>query len=52
LIEISTIDDAGFDEAAQHQQLGKFIRFHHMLDINIEGIKTITNFALYKHSAV
>lgn len=41
LIEITTIEDSGFINAEQLQQLEKYIRFYYDLDINIEGIDTI-----------
>jgi hypothetical protein len=43
LIEITTIQEAEFIDAGQLQQLEKFIRFYYELDINIEGIETITH---------
>ena len=43
LIEVTTIKEAGFIDAAQLQQLEKFIRFYYELDINLEGIETITH---------
>jgi len=43
LIEVTTIKDAGFIDADQLQQLEKFIRFYYELDINLEGIETITH---------
>ncbi len=43
LIEITTIQEAGFINAEQLQQLEKYIRFYYELDINIEGIETITH---------
>ena len=43
LIEITTIEEAGFIDAGQLQQIEKFIRLYYDLDINIEGIETITN---------
>jgi hypothetical protein len=43
LIEVTTIKDAGFIDAEQLQQLEKFIRFYYELDINLEGIETITH---------
>ena len=42
LIEISTIEQTGFIDAGQLQQLEKFLRFYYDLDINLEGIETIT----------
>lgn len=43
LIEISTIEEAVFIDAGQLQQLEKFLRFYYDLDINLEGIETITH---------
>jgi len=43
LIEISTIEDSGFIDISQIQQLEKFLRFYYDLDINLEGIETITH---------
>ena len=43
LIEISTIEEPGFIDASQLQQLEKFIRFYYELDINLEGVETITH---------
>jgi MerR HTH family regulatory protein len=43
LIEISTVKETGFIDAAQLQQLEKYIRLYYELDINIEGIETITH---------
>jgi hypothetical protein len=43
LIEITTIKETGFIDAGQLQQLEKFIRFYYEMDINLEGIETITH---------
>lgn len=43
LIEISTIKETGYINAEQLQQLEKYIRFYYELDINLEGIETITH---------
>jgi hypothetical protein len=43
LIEVTSIKEAGFIDAGQLQQLEKFIRFYYELDINLEGIETITH---------
>ena len=43
LIEITTIKKTGFIDAGQLQQLEKFIRLYYELDINLEGIDTITH---------
>lgn len=42
LIEISTIESKYFIEKEQLPKLEKFVRFHFELDINLEGIETIT----------
>lgn len=42
LIEISTIESKYFVEKEQLPQLEKFVRFYYELDINLEGIETIT----------
>jgi len=43
LIEITTIKETEFVNAAQLQQLERIIRFYYELDINLEGIETITH---------
>jgi len=43
LIEITTIEDGKFLNSIQLQQAEKFIRFYYELDINLEGIETITH---------
>jgi len=43
LIEIVTIQETGFIDTEQVQQLEKYIRFYYELDINLEGIETITH---------
>ena len=43
LIEITTIEDTGFIDADQIEQLEKFICLYYELDINLEGIETITH---------
>jgi hypothetical protein len=43
LIEITTIKETGFIDASQLQQLEKFIHFYYELDINLEGIETVTH---------
>lgn len=43
LIEINTIDERGFVDASQLQNLEKYLRFYYDLDINLEGIETITH---------
>ncbi|MFN2396378.1 MAG: chaperone modulator CbpM [Bacteroidales bacterium] len=42
LIEISTIESKYFIKKEQLPKLEKFVRFHYELDINLEGIETIT----------
>ena len=43
LIEITTIQDSGFVAADQLLELEKYVRFYYELDINLEGIETITH---------
>lgn len=43
LIEITMIEETGFIQVDQIQQLEKFIRFYYDLDINLEGIETISH---------
>ena len=43
LIEITTIKDKGFIDVDQLSQLEKFVRLYFELDINFEGIETITH---------
>ena len=43
LIEIATIEETAFIDAEQLKQVEKFIRFYYDLDINLEGIETITH---------
>lgn len=42
LVEISIIESKYFVEKEQLPQLEKFVRFYYDLDINLEGIETIT----------
>ena len=42
LIEIRTIESKYFVEKEQLPQLEKYVRFYYDLDINLEGIETIT----------
>jgi chaperone modulatory protein CbpM len=42
LIEITTIQETGFIHANQLQQLEKLVRLYYEMDINLEGIETIT----------
>ena len=43
LIEVFTIEEKRFIHAGQLQDLEKFIRLYYDLQINIEGIETITH---------
>ncbi|MDO9255345.1 MAG: chaperone modulator CbpM [Bacteroidales bacterium] len=43
LIEITTVEETGFIDSGQLPQVEKFIRFYYELDINIEGIETISH---------
>jgi len=43
LIEITTIEETGFLDKDQLRQVEKFICFYYDLDINLEGIETITH---------
>jgi len=43
LIEIRTIEETEFIDACQLQQLEKIVRFYFELDINLEGIETVTH---------
>lgn len=43
LIEITTIHETEFIDAEQLRQLEKFVCFYYELDINLEGIETITH---------
>ena len=43
LIDIVTIGETGFIPADQLSQLEKMVRFHYEMDINLEGIETITH---------
>ena len=43
LIEITTIEEVGFIQIDQIQQLEKFMHFYYELDINFEGIETISH---------
>ncbi len=42
LIEMATTRDTEFIDADQLKQIEKFINFHYELDINMEGIETIS----------
>ncbi|NEW82177.1 MAG: MerR family transcriptional regulator [Mariniphaga sp.] len=43
LIEIAFVEETAFLDADQLQQVEKFMRFYYDLDINLEGIETITH---------
>jgi hypothetical protein len=43
LIEITSIEEVGFFNSEQLQQLEKYVRFYYELDINLEGIETIAH---------
>ena len=43
LIEIAFIDETAFIDSEQLPQIEKFIHFYYDLDINLEGIETITH---------
>lgn len=42
LIEITTIRETGYIHESQLQELEKIVRLYYELDINLEGIETIT----------
>lgn len=42
LIEITNIDEKSYIDASQLLQLEKFVHFYYELDINLEGIETIS----------
>jgi len=43
LIEVDFVEETPFIDADQLQQVEKFIRFYYDLDINLEGIETISH---------
>jgi hypothetical protein len=43
LVQITTVGQTGFIDADQLPQVEKFIRFYYELDINFEGIETISH---------
>jgi hypothetical protein len=43
MIEITTIEETEFIDANQLKQIEQFVRFYYELDINVEGIETITH---------
>jgi len=42
LIEITTVENSGFIAADQLLELEKYVRFYYELDINLEGIETVS----------
>jgi len=42
LIEITTIEESGFIDADQLLELERYVRFYYELDINLEGIETVS----------
>jgi len=42
LIEIATIEETEFIDSEQLREIERLIRFYYDLDINLEGIETIT----------
>jgi hypothetical protein len=46
LIDLITIEENGFIDTGQLKQLEKIVRFYYEMDINIEGIETITHLLL------
>jgi hypothetical protein len=51
LLDITTRNETGFIDTDQLLQLEKYIRFYYELDINLEGIETITHL-LHRISAM
>lgn len=43
LIEITKVEETGFLDTGQLRQLEKYIRLYYEMDINLEGIETITH---------
>ena len=43
LIDVITLKESGFIDSGQLQQLETLVRFYYELDINLEGIETITH---------
>jgi hypothetical protein len=43
LIEFTTIEETKYLEVEQLREIEKYIRFHYDMDINIEGIETISH---------
>jgi len=43
LIDITTIEESNFIDAEQLRQLEQIVRFYYELDINLEGIETISH---------
>lgn len=42
LIEITTVEKSEFISADQLHELEKYVRFYYELDINVEGIETVS----------
>ena len=42
LIEITTVENSGFIATDQLLELEKYVRFYYELDINLEGIETVS----------
>ncbi len=43
MLEITTIKEIGYIDAAQLRQLERLIRFYNDMDINLEGIETVNH---------
>jgi len=43
LIHVITVEEASFINAEELKQLERYVHFHYELDINIEGIETISH---------
>ena len=43
MIEMAFVEETAYIDSAQLQKLEKFIRFYYDLDINLEGIETISH---------
>lgn len=50
LVEMTTIREEAFIPAAHLQELEKIIRLHYDMDINLEGIETITHLLQQIHA--
>jgi hypothetical protein len=51
LIQITNVKESVYIDANQLKQLEKFVHFYYELDINLEGIETITQL-LQRNSAM